>query len=211
MLYFPVILPADRLLRGGVGFGTPVHAVKSLQIALSGYNPGESASEEGFVEGYGLPFNIKPPTNSRVRKPHPVIGKTAGLYLSSDGPHETNHGAQCKALFDGIRTCDELAGVNLNAHEQNHAKKKKYSSSLNVMGSDSFAFTVTNVNEGENQAINRTTVDGLVGKIPGHSRSMSCKINVWACGRCFCRTPLMRSFDRFGRVAVTFLSEDLVL
>ena len=159
LLFVPVVVPAVAFLRGGTGCGTPVHAVKCLQIALSGCNPGESATEEGFVKGYGLPFNINPPTDSRVRKPHPVIGKSAGLYLSPDGPHETNHGKQCQDLFGGMSTCDELAGVNLNPHEQNHAKKKKYLSSLNMMSSDSFAFMVTLMNELENQAINRRAVD----------------------------------------------------
>ncbi|CAM9718071.1 unnamed protein product [Sphacelaria rigidula] len=107
---------AVHILRSGAGFGTPVHAVKCLQIAQSGFNPGESASEEGLVEGYGLPFNIDPPANAHIRQPHPVLGKCAGLYLSPDGPHETNHGPQCRAFFGGLRTCDELPGVNLNTH-----------------------------------------------------------------------------------------------
>lgn len=202
-----------HILRGGAGFGTPIHAVKCLQIALSGCNPGDSANQEGLVQGYGLPFNIKPPADAQVRKPHPLIGKLAGLYLSPDGPHETNHGPHCRALFGGLKTCDELAGVNLNPHEQNHAKKKKFLRSLNVMGCDSFAFMVTLVNELENQAINRRSMDRLVGNAIGHPKRhhVACKLRMWTCGRCFCSTPLMRSFDRFGRIAVTFLNEELVL
>ena len=148
-----------RALRAGVGFGTPVHAVKCLQIALSGYNPGESASEEGLVEGYDLPFNIKPPVKPLVRQPHPLLGKCAGLYLSPDGPHESNHSEECKSLFGGLKTCRELASVNLNPHERNHSKKKTFLRSLNVMGCDSFAFMVTLVNELENQAINVMVFD----------------------------------------------------
>ena len=54
-------------------------------------------------------------------------------------------------------------GVNLNSHEQNHTKNKKYASSLKMMACDSFAFfMVTLVNELKNQAINRRTIHGQV-------------------------------------------------
>lgn len=187
--------------------------MKCLQIALSGCNPGESANEEGLVVGYGLPFNIKPPEEGQGRKPHPVIGEVAGMHLSPDGPHEKNQGPACRAMFGGLKTCDELAGVNLSPHEQNHAKKKRHLRSLNIMGCDSFAFMVTLVNEFENQSINHRSLDRLVEKLPGHSKTIegNCKSAMWHCGRCFCSTPLMRSFDRFGRVAVMFLDEGLVL
>ena len=81
------------------------------------------------------------------------------------------------------------------------------------MGCDSFAFMVTLVNEVENQAINRRTVDRLVEKVAGHPQDhlVGCQMDVWDCGRCFRRVPLMRSFGRFGRLAVTVLPEDLVL
>ncbi|CAM9321313.1 unnamed protein product [Laminaria digitata] len=200
---------AVRFLRGGAGFGTPIHSVKCLQIALSGCNPGESANDEGLVQGYGLPFNIKPPEPSQVRKPHPVVGEVAGMHLSSDGPREANHGHECRAMFGGLETCDELASVNLNPHGHNRAKER-YLHSLNGMGCDSFAFTATLVNELENECINRRSVDRLVEKQAG-LHGVSCKTRVWKCGRCFCASPLMRYFDRFGRVAVAFLSEELVL
>ncbi|CAN0346172.1 unnamed protein product, partial [Scytosiphon promiscuus] len=56
-------------------------------------------------------------------------------------------------------------------------------------------------------------LDRLVEKPPRHSKKTenACQGFMWTCGRCFCSTPLMRSFDRFGRVAVMFLSEELVL
>ena len=67
-------------------------------------------------------------------------------------------------------------GVNLNSHEHNHTKNKKYASSLKMMACDSFAFfVVTFVNELENQAINRSTIHGLVGKVAGHLRRMKFK------------------------------------
>ena len=66
--------------------------------------------------------------------------------------------------------------VNLNSHEQNHTKKKNYVTSLKMMACDSFAFfVVTFVNELENQAINRSTIHGLVGKVAGHLRRMKFK------------------------------------
>lgn len=204
-----------HFLRGGAGFGTPVHAVKCLQIALSGCNPGESANEEGLVQGYGLSFNIKLPEADQARKLHLVVGKLSGLHLAADrGPHEANkHGPKCRAMFGGLETCEELAGVNLNPHKQNRSKKEWYLGSLNVMGCDSFAFTVTLLNELENQSINRWSLERLVEKQANHPRlhKESCKGRVWTCGRCFCSTPLKRSFDRFGRVAVMFLDEELVL
>ena len=61
--------------------------------------------------------------------------------------------------------------VNLNLHEQNHTKKKNYVTSLKMMACDSFAF-MTLVNELENQAINRRTIHGLVGKVARHLRRM---------------------------------------
>ncbi|CAM9879343.1 unnamed protein product, partial [Sphacelaria rigidula] len=71
---------AVRILRGEAGFGIPLHAVRCSEIALSGFNSGEKASEEGLVKGYGLPFNIKPPANARIRQPRPFIRKCAGLF-----------------------------------------------------------------------------------------------------------------------------------
>ncbi|CAM9891932.1 unnamed protein product [Sphacelaria rigidula] len=92
---------AVRTPPGAAGFEAPVHVVKCLQIALCGCNPGERANEEELVQRYGqrygLPFNTKPCTNPHVRQPHRVRGKFTGLYLSPDGPHETNHAPQCRA------------------------------------------------------------------------------------------------------------------
>ncbi|CAB1109430.1 unnamed protein product [Ectocarpus sp. CCAP 1310/34] len=78
---------------------------------------------------------------------------------------------------------------------------------LNVMKFDRFAFMVVLINETENEAINRKTVAGLVQRVLGHSsdRLKVCMLEVWFCGRCFCKNPLMRSFDQVGRVILTFL------
>lgn len=105
-----------------------------------------------------------------------------------------------------------MAGVNLEAVEQNHCETDNILRSLNIMGSDSYAFIVILVDERENQAIDRRTVDRRVDSEAGHPKNnlVRCKIGVWDRGRCFCRATLMRYFDRFGRIAVTFSSEDLM-
>ena len=107
------------------------------------------------------------------------------MHLSPDRRHETNHGPACRAMFGGLQTCDELAGVNLSPHEQNYAKNNIHLRSLNVMGCDSFAFMVTLVNELENQPINHRPLDRLVEKLPGHAETIeeACKSAMWQCGR----------------------------
>ncbi|CAM9182777.1 unnamed protein product [Sphacelaria rigidula] len=64
----------------------------------------------------------------------------------------------------------------------------------------------------ENQAINSRKADHLLDRVVGHAKGnlVGCKMDMWDCGRCSCRTPLLRFFDRFGR-CVDNLSEDLVL
>ncbi|CAM9232923.1 unnamed protein product [Laminaria digitata] len=75
---------------------------------------------------------------------------------------------------------------------------------------DRFAFAVSLVNEVENEAINRKSLGQMVGRFRGHSvaeRIKVCQAEVWFCGRCFCSKPLLRSFDRFGRVRLSFLPQ----
>ena len=77
---------------------------------------------------------------------------------------------------------------------------------LNVMKFDRFAFVVTLINE--NEAINRKSVANMVKRVRGHGskRVEICQAQVWFCGRCFCQKSLMRSFDQFGRVRLTFVN-----
>lgn len=114
----PVIIPAVRILRDGAEFGTLIHAVTCMQIALSRCNPKENASEEGSVIGYDFPLNLKPPVNRQVRKRRPPLKKCVGLYSTPHLPVKTKHGPQNIGLFGETRTCGELVGVNLSLHEQ---------------------------------------------------------------------------------------------
>ncbi|CAB1105581.1 unnamed protein product [Ectocarpus sp. CCAP 1310/34] len=141
-----------------------------------------------------------------VRRTH-ALGSNAGPYYGPDTLHDCNHGDDFRQKYGGIDTCAQLSGVNLNAHEQNHAKKKKFLHMLNVMKFDRFAFMVTLINETENEAINRRSVANMVKRVRGHGleKVQICQAEVWFCGRCFCENSLMRSFDQFGRVRLTFI------
>lgn len=187
-----------------------MHRVKALQIQLAHGNPGESADEDGKVTGFGLSFNIALPQDragATTRKPHPYKGDTDGPYYAPDATHDFNHGPDCRQRYGGLGSCTQLAGVNLNSHEQNHSKKKKYLRMLNVMKFDRFAFTVTLINEVENEIINRRSLAHKVGQAVGHpiARLRICQTELWFCGRCFCAKPMLRSLDQFGRVRLSFL------
>lgn len=195
-------------VRSGACFGAANGRAKALQIQLSFMNPGKS-STNGYVQEFGLSFDITPPLEepgATKRRTHPW-GSDAGPYYAPDTLHDCNHGLECRRLFGGVDSCAQLSGVCLTVHEQNHAKKKRFLHMLNVMKFDRFAFMVTLINETENEAINRKTVGNLVKRALGHSRDRTgqCAAEVWFCGRCYCTTPLMRSFDHLGRVFLTFL------
>lgn len=187
-----------------------MHRVKALQIQLAHGNPGESAGEDGKVAGFGLSFNIALPQDrpgATTRKPHPYEGDTAGPYFAPDATHDSNHGIGCRQKYGGLSSCTQISGLNLNSHEQNHSKKKKYLRMLNVMKFDRFAFMVTLINEIENEIINRRSLEHKVVKARGHpiARLGICQTELWFCGRCFCANPLLRSLDQFGRVRLSFL------
>ena len=133
-----------------------------------------------------------------------------GMYLGPDRPHETNHGEECRKKYSGLSTCSELQGVNLNPHEQNHSKTNKHLSMLCNMGYDRFSFTTTLINELENEEISRTGCDEAVGRETGykHGNLRPCRTAAWLCGRWFCSTPLMRSFDKEGRLRLTLFPQE---
>ena len=201
-------------VRSGACFGAANARVKALQVQLSFMNPVESAIN-GTVKEFGLSFDITPPApeepGATKRIPHP-LGSDAGPYYAPDTLHDCNHGIECRRRFGGVDSCEQLSGVCLTVHEQNHAKKKKFLHMLNVMKFDRFAFMVTLINQTENEAINRKTVNNLVKRALGHKSGQPkiCMAEVWFCGRCYCTTPLMRSFDQFGRVILTFLPQPTV-
>lgn len=97
---------------------------------------------EGKVEGYGLSFNTAPEENpgAPTGRPHLYRGETAGVYLAPGDPHDSNHGAPCRQLYGWKKSCVQLAGANLNAHEQTHAEKKRFLRMLHTMGFGRFAF-----------------------------------------------------------------------
>lgn len=199
-----------RALRSGAPFGAAVHCSKFIQIFCSNCNPGESADSEGKVAGFSLSFNIKPEETPSERIPHPYHREEAGPYFAPDHLHDFNHNDGCREKYGKLHTCSQLAGVNLNVHEQNHAKKKKFLAMTNTMGFDRFSFMVTLINEIENEAINRRTLQELVDFVHDHAskRSSACKTEIWLTGRCYCDKPLQVRYDQFGRASLHFLQNN---
>ena len=196
-----------RAVRSGTCFETAVHRVKALQIQLAHGNPGESADEAGKVAGFGLSFNIVPPQDGHpgamTRQPHPYNGDTDGPYYApEDAARAVGHGINCRQKFGGLNSCAQVAGVTLNSRELDGASKNRHMRMLNALQFDRFTFTVTLVNEMENEAINRRSLEKMVGRFRGHpvERIKVCQADIWFCGRCFCSKPLLRSLDEFGRV-----------
>lgn len=181
--------------------------MKALQMALSTDSLGGGLDDHGRLPGYDISFHFQ-----RFRSfgdyGHFYDGKRVGLWLAPDGPHEGNHQGKCQEKFGGLARCPQLTGVNCNAHEQNHSKKKKHLPSVNGMGFDTFNFNVNLINESENRAINRKTCDLAVSSATQHpdNRLSACQTEVWVCGRCFCSSPLMRSFDKLGKLRITRVS-----
>ncbi|CAB1119147.1 unnamed protein product [Ectocarpus sp. CCAP 1310/34] len=197
---------AYRLIRSGVGFGVAEHSVKALQIALSSDCVGGGVGEDGKLPGYSIDFNFKR-TPSYDNYGHFYGGKRVGLWLGPDGPHEGNHQGSCQAKFGGLTRCRQITGTNCNPHEQNHSKKIKFLPSVTGMGFDTFTFNVTLINELENVKINRKTCTLAVSSASGHPRHRlpACRKEVWSCGRCFCSKPLMRSFDKLGKLCISYM------
>ncbi|CAB1112923.1 unnamed protein product [Ectocarpus sp. CCAP 1310/34] len=189
---------AELAERSRACFGSAVRRTKALQIQVAQHQPGKTADTNDIVDEYRLPFGTQPlqedPT-ATVRRTH-ALGSNPGPYSGLDTPHDSNHGDDCRRKYVRIDSCAQLSGVNLNAHKQNHAKKKKFVHMLNDMKFDRFAFMVTLINETENEAIHRKSVANMVKLVRGHG-SEQVKIfqaQVWFYGRCFCQKSLMRSF-----------------
>lgn len=127
-------------VRTGACFGAANASVKALQIQLGLVNPEKSANN-GFVEEFGLSFNITPPAEEpgATKRPRHPWGSDAGPYYAPDTLHDCNHGIECRQSFGWIDSCVQLSGVCLTVHEHNHAKKEKILHMLNVMTFDPFA------------------------------------------------------------------------
>lgn len=78
---------------------------------------------------------------------------------------------------------------------------------LNTMGFDRFTFTVTLVNEFENEEINRRSLNDMVQEVDSHPKDdlQVCQRDLFWTGRCWCDKPLFRYHDQFGKVDVVFL------
>ena len=187
--------------------------MKSLQVRLAvGVAPHESTKDDK-VAGYDAIFHdttfddadsVVPGEGPR---PHPYLGVASGIFLGPDGPHEKNHNPQCTRNHSGLTTCSEIAGVNLNPHEQDHAKKHVYLRSINTMAFPNFTYALRVINELQNEGINKRTLLRQLRCFETHPVTTfgSCHKSLWHCGRCFCSKPTMRVFDSFGRVDVVFL------
>lgn len=191
----------------------PEHSVKALQIALSGDCLGGGLDELGRLRGYSISFHFRRNRRTSLDEYGHFFGeKRAGVWLGPDGPHEGNHQGPCQDKYGGLSKCKAITGVNGNPHEQNHSKKTKYLPSVTGMGFDVFTFNITLINELENTSINRRMCDLAVGRSANHSRhDVSCLVQVWVCGRCFCKSPLMRSFNELGKLRITLLPDNWVV
>ena len=201
----------ELAVHSGACFGGAVHRGKALYIQVAFHQTGKSADINGIVKEYGLSFDIQPLQENpaaTVRRTH-ALGSNAGPYYGPDTLHDCNHEDDCRRKYGGIYSYTQLSGVNLNAHEQNHAKKKKFLHMLNVIKFDRFAFMVILINETVNnfKAINRRSVGNMVKRVRGHGmeRVQICQAEVWFCSRCFCLNTFMRSSNQFGRVRLTFI------
>lgn len=62
--------------------------------------------------------------------------------MDLDGPHENNHSENYQRLYSGFKLCEELAGINLNPHEQDDSRKAVDLRSLNTVGFANFTFAL---------------------------------------------------------------------
>lgn len=158
----------ELAVRSGACFGSAVQRTKALKIQVAHYQPGKSADIDGFVEEYGLSFDIQPlqedPT-ATVRRTH-ALRSNAGPYYGPDTMHDCNHGDDCRQKVRWDRLMRPAVGGQPQRAQQNHAKKKMFLHMLNVMKFDRFPFVVTLINE--NEAINRKSVANMVKRGRGH-------------------------------------------
>lgn len=204
VVLFPLWTETGGLVRAGVGFGVAEHSVKALQMALSQDSLGGGVDEDGRVPGYSISFNFKR-NRSFGEVGHFYAGQRVGLWLGPDGPHERNHQGPCQAKYGGLTRCPQLAGVDCGVDVYGRSKKPKDTSGVSGMGLDALIFDVTLVNELDNADINRELCNLAVTRAieHPHDRLHACCSEVWICGRCFCSSPLMRSFDKSGKLRLT--------
>ena len=159
-LGFARFLPGN-VVRAGIGLWGNISSVKALQIALNiGVVPHESAGVDNRTRGYGIVFHdtlndtysLRMPDGSH--RPHPYTGVSCGIFLGPDGPHEMNHNGPCRENYGGPTCYVEIAGLNLNPHEQNHARKGVHLRSFNTMTFPHFVYSLRGLNKLHNEKYN---------------------------------------------------------
>lgn len=195
-------------VRGGIGFGRGVFALKGLELMLAqNAAPHATTTDEGKVVGYDAIFHD---TRYKNFEGDPIPRE---MRIGPDGHHENNHGEECKKKYSGLTTCKDIGGVNLTRHESDHGVKAKYLRSINNMTLANFTYSLTVINELQNRKYNMQFLGLLLRGVEAHTpHSVSgCQAALWTCGRCFCEKPLVRVFDCFGRLDLVFFSSVLAL
>ena len=95
----------------------------------------------------------------------------------------------------------EIAGVNLNPHEQDNSKKPIYFRSINGMNFPNFAFALRVINERQNQGYNRLSLDTVlatVGEDPTYRISLALKRLCGGAVGVFAPTPSCACLTAWG-------------
>eukprot|EP00752_Nemacystus_decipiens_P015187 g13523.t1 len=141
---------AENAVRGGVGFGRGVYALKGLELILAqNVAPHATTTEEGKMAGYDA---IWRDTRYKNFEGSPLPRE---MCIGPDGHHENNHGEECRKLYSGLTTCKDIGGVNLTRHESDHGVKAMYLRSINNMTFANFTYSLSVINELQNRKYNR--------------------------------------------------------
>lgn len=90
----------EKAVRTGEEFDAGKLAVIVLQALLLPYPPDESAESDGYMPGFGLPFNFTTKENDCPElSPHLFNGSRLGMVLGLDDPHESNHGKSVEMML----------------------------------------------------------------------------------------------------------------
>lgn len=188
-------------VRGGIGFGRGVHALKGLELILAqNVAPHATTTEVGKVVGYDAIFHD---TRYKNFEGDPVSRE---MRIGPDGHHENYHGEECRKLYSGLTTCKDIGGVNLTRHESDHGVKAMYLRSINNMTFSNFTYSLSVINELQNRKYNKQFLGVLLRVVGGHaSPSMTvCQAALWTCGRCFCGTPRCACLTALGGLTLFF-------
>lgn len=127
------------------------------------------------------------------------------MFFRPDSTHERNPKGTCRVRFDDLGERLYLAGLHITPHEHDDAMKTKHLPPKPMQGEVRYLHPQrdTLIFETENRAMNWKACVVAVWKASGHERPAAAySAQVSVCGRCFCATPAMRSFDVSGRLRV---------